>query len=265
MRALDLPIATLRGRTPRELLLLSIGLGYCVYELASPEPCWPNVLMYSIATAAFALRFFPARALGVGVAIGALAQRLPDLRVDLRELETPHTWVALGVIAILASRDLEARFERAPSRIAWLPNAWAELPVRDMRLLRLCAYSLGALGAGLGYAWGVPFFGAADPFLTLGVLGAITGTIVLLAAGRAPALLLVPLICMPIALALGTQVEAAEALLAGGWAELGYGLWWSPQFVLPGLVLAIVCTALALPYCIRLLRVTARRSVPSGE
>lgn len=255
MRALDVPWTRLGGRTTRELLLLSMGVGYCVYEVVSAQ-CWPNLAMYAVATVAFAARFFPARALGVGVAIGALAQRLPDLRVDLAELETPHTWVALVVIALLASKDLEARFERAPSRISWLPNAWADLPPRDMRVLRLCTYALGALAAGLGYTWGVPFLSLApvDPFLAAGILGALAITIVLLAVGRAPALLLVPAICLPIAAALGAEITAAETLLAGGWADTSFALWYWPQFVLPGFVLALVATALAAPYCVRLVR-----------
>lgn len=254
MRSIDVPLPRLRGRTPRELLLLSIGAGYCIYELTRPEPCWPNLAMYSLAVAAFAFRFFPARALGVGVALGALAQRLPDLRIDTSELETPHTWVALGAIVLLASKDLEERFERAPSRIAWLPNAWAELPARDMRLLRACTYALGALGAGLGYAWGVPFVSSnVDPMLSLGVLGALIGIIALLVAGRAAALLLVPVVCAPIALALATQLADAEGFIRLGWAPLDYGLSGFPQFVLPGIVLAIVASLIALPYCVRLL------------
>lgn len=255
MRAFDTPIARAFGRTPRELLLLSLGVSYCAYELASQAPCWPNLLMYASATLAFALRFFPARALAVGVALGALTQRLPDLRVGASQLETPHTWVALGLIALLASKDLEARFERAPSRIAWLPNAWAELPARDMRVLRICAYTIGALAAGLGYGWGIPFLSSSvPPLVSLGVLGALVAILVLLAAGRAPALLLVPLVCLPIAAVLATQIAGAEALLSGRFVLLDFGMQWWPQFVLPGTLLALLATALALPYCVRLVR-----------
>lgn len=254
MRVIDAPLSLARGRTPRELLLLSIGVGYCAYELTSAAPCWPNVAMYALATIAFAVRFFPARALGVGVALGALAQRLPALRHDWLELQTPHTWIAFGVIAILASSDLEARYERAPSRIAWLPNAWAELPAKDMRVLRWCAYSIGALAAGLGFTWGLPLADTGvDPVLSIAVIGALVGLLALLAAGRAPALLLVPVVCVPIALALASQIPGAEASIAGDYVPLlDYGMWRWPAFVLPGTALALLATALALPYAVRL-------------
>lgn len=256
MRWIDDPLARVGGRTPRELLLLVAGVGYTVYELASDAPCWPNVLMYVVATAAFAVRFFPARALGVGVALGALAQRLPDLRYGTAELETPHVWIALAVIVVLSSRDLEARYERSPSGIRWLPNAWAELPAGDMRRLRWCVYALGALAAGLGFTWGIPFADTGvDPLLVIGVLGALGAVIALLAAGRAPALLFVPLVCLPIAVMLGSQVAEAEAVLAGtALPLLDFGLWRWPAFVLPGTALAVVASALALPYAVRLLR-----------
>ncbi|MCA9606924.1 MAG: hypothetical protein KC619_15060 [Myxococcales bacterium] len=256
MRWIDEPLARARGRTPRELLLLAAGVGYTVFELTSEAPCWPNVVMYASATIAFALRFFPARAIGVGVALGALAQRLPDLRYGTAELETPHLWIALAAIAVLSSRDLEARFERAPSRLRWLPNAWAALPAADLRRLRWCVYALAALAAGLGYTWGVPFADTGvDPRLVIGVIGSLVALIALLAAGRAPALLLVPLVTLPIAAMLGSQVVEAEGILAGrALPFLDFGLWRWPAFVLPGTLLALLAAGLATPYAVRLLR-----------
>jgi hypothetical protein len=251
MLGLDRPVPFARGRTVRELVLLSLGVGYVAYELLQPDTMWLNVAIYSLATVLFALRFFPARALGVGVALGALAQRLPDLRLADAQLYDPHVYIALGVIALLASRDLEARFERAPSRLSWLPNAWAELPARDMRLLRACAYALGALAAVLYFLWGPPFWGSTAFELArlLGSLGFLTLTIGLLAAGRAPALFLVPLVCVPIAIFNAMDVPLAEQTLATGGFVYG-----GPQYVLPAAALATIATILAAPYCVRLVR-----------
>jgi hypothetical protein len=120
-----------------------------------------------------------------------------------------------------------------------------------MRLLRACTYALGALAAVLVSLWGVPSE-IWTPFEIVRFAGSMTmlvGTIVLLAAGRAPALLLVPFVCVPLAVINVAAIGRAEADLARGFV-----VFYQPQFVLPAAVLAIVSTLLSLPYCVRLLR-----------
>jgi hypothetical protein len=260
MRIFDHPISVLRERTPRELALLSIGAGYCVYELFFTQTVPLNVVMYALATITFAFRFFPARALGVGVAIGALAQRLPDLRVSWNELGSPHTWAAIAVIVLLASRDLEERFDRAPSPIRFVPNAWAALPAADMRVLRSCVYALGALAALLVYVWGPTIWftpAMPDVLWMVGTIAAIASTILLLVAGRAPALLLVPIVCVPIGAVLGTEVALAERSMVDPSVAVGHGFAWLPQYVLPAVLFAVIATLLALPHSFRLVRALA--------
>ena len=86
----------------------------------------------------FLLRFFVARAAAVGACIGAIVQQWPHLRSgDI----TPETLalVPLAGIALLASRDLVDRFERAPSRLRWLPNPWASFTAAQTRGMRVFA------------------------------------------------------------------------------------------------------------------------------
>jgi hypothetical protein len=64
-----------------------------------------------------------------------------------RRHRTPETLAVLPVvgIALLASSDLVDRFERAPSRLRWLPNPWAGFTAAETRSLRWAAYAAGAL------------------------------------------------------------------------------------------------------------------------
>ena len=63
-----------------------------------------------------------------------------------------HTHIARGLLQSSSRRPRRARdlrrFERAPSRVRWLPNLWAGFTAAQTRTLRWSAYAAGAL-AGL--------------------------------------------------------------------------------------------------------------------
>jgi len=268
LKHLDRPL--LAGRTARELLLISGGL--CV----SASEIWHrglsgNAIVYLVITASLVLRLYAARALLVGLVVGAMAQVLPtallhDGLADLvrTDLGLVLTWG--GALLLLCSRDLEQRFDRAPSRFAWLPNFWTDIPQRDLRLLRICGYALGGLVAALVQTY------CSSPFkpawlLALIVAASLIG--LLLVLGRSVAVLLASVLASAVAVGLLTRVDLdAPRTLLGAVNEV-YGttlsghhfgepdltaFGWSPQFVLPCILFAAVAAIIALPYAIRLVR-----------
>jgi hypothetical protein len=248
----DRSIGFLRGRSVRELLLIGLGAYFGVRELASGDPDWANVAVYFGATLAFALRWFPARAIGVATAATAIAQRWSFLRASGTHL-AEQDWTAyapFAALALLCSRDLEERFDFAPTRLRFLPNLWGGLPRRDARILRFCAYAL-AIAAGLLFKrlqlagqWGGPDW----PQQALVV--ALYGAIALLAFGRASTLLAIPPLAGLTAGMLAREVGRCELQLSGG----EFGVHAMPEYVLPALVACVIAGALALPYSVRLLR-----------
>lgn len=254
----------LLGRTARELVVIAGGLGVTVFELVRPGAVdGPNLAVYVLATALFAARFYAARAAAVAACVGALAQQWPHLRTG------DVTWETLGLlplagIAVLASADLVARFERAPSRVRWLPNLWADFSAAETRTLRLSAYAAGALAGLLDHiteqlrhtpdaaAWPRP-----------GML-ALTLALALLCAGRAVGLLVVWLVSLAVTVLLAPRLHASESVLAGlglpALADPGLALPASlapaAHYLLPAALLAALALALTTPPALRLLRRT---------
>jgi hypothetical protein len=243
MNVLDSPLVA--GRTTRELALVGIGLFGVMWGLVGNGPYgveWS--LAWAVATPLFAMRFWAARGIAVGACIAAVAQW-----VCLTELREWH-WVLnvpLVALALLASRDLVARFDEAPSRLRWLPNPWALMPSQHARRLRWCAYAAGVMASVLCQMWcsGERSFPATPAFFWS--LGAI---VALLAMGRAVMLL-------PLA---GAAIAAAVALLPGA---LG-----GHVGSLEALACSLATLALATPYVARLIRGSApplRARVEAGS
>lgn len=263
LSALDRPL--LAGRTARELLLIAGGLGISAFET------WRcgfggNVVTYLVFTAALVLRFYAARAVLVGLIVGAVGQVLPNLRA----MHDPLRWLVLnwglvllwvGGLFLLCSKDLVARYDRAPSRYRWLPNCWAELGIWDARLLRWCGYALGAAIAGLVQVWRNT---AVAPSWLFPLIVAISVAAGLLMLGRAVVLLAIPLLGVAVLLIVAPHIATAELGLtypgapAIYHAQLASGVYWlvgrGSQFVLPVSLAAFVAAVLALPYSVRLLR-----------
>jgi hypothetical protein len=211
MKWLDSPLVA--GRTTREIALVGIGLFGVVWGLVGNGPYgieWS--LAWAIATPLFAMRFWAARGIAVGACLAAVAQWV--CLTDAREWH----WilnVPLAALALLASRDLVARFDETPSRVPWLSNPWATMPAAHARRLRWCAYAAGVLASVLCQMWcsGARSFPATPVFFWS--LGAV---VALLAMGRA--VMLLPLAAAGVAVtvaampgALGGHVGSVEAVV----------------------------------------------------
>lgn len=254
----------LLGRTVRELVVLTGGLAITVFELVRPgQPDWPNLAVYVLATALFAARFYAARAAAVAACIGAIAQQWPHLRAG------EVTWETLGLlplagIAVLASSDLVARFDRAPSHVRWLPNLWAAFSAAETRTIRWSAYAAGALAGLLDHIteqirWTPD--AAAWPRTSM---IALSVALLLLCAGRALGLLAVWVVSLFVVLNVGPLVPAAESTLAA-WGlpalaapglVLPASIAAAATYLLPAALLAALAAALTTPYALRLLRRT---------
>lgn len=259
MKIIDAPITRLRGRTPRELLILgSLGL-FIASGLLAPRPPWWDMSMFAVALVAFATRFWAARILGLGICVSSLAMALVHVREGVWDLGAmqPYqisfaaTW--LFGLAVLASPALGKRFERAPT---WAPfgralaNPYARLPSLHLTAIAVGAISLGALAHlllraievarphGLGMELAIP-------------LVAIAGTLLLLVAGRVIGLIAAAGISSAMAVFFATKLCAAKVWLA--WppspcTPASETLAYHPGVVFVGLGLAVIGAAATVPY-----------------
>jgi hypothetical protein len=229
MRLLDSPI--IAGRTAREAALTGIGTFGVLWGLVGGGPYgveWS--FAWAVVTALFAARFWAARGIAAGACMAAVAQWgcVSGFRAWPWILNVP-----VVALALLASRDLEARFEESPSRVRWLPNPWAAMPREHARRLRWSAYAASVMAAVLCQMWcsGERAFPATPAFFW-----AVGAMVALLAVGRA--VMLLPLAGAAIAV---TVAELPRAL--GG--HVGS---------MEAVVCAIATAGLAAPYVVRLLR-----------
>lgn len=255
MTFLDRELPCCAGRTPRELLALTGGAAIIVGELIRPGTVdIGNLAVYVLATLLLLLRCFIARAAAVGACIGAIVQQWPHLRSgDI----TPETLALLPLagIALLASRDLVDRFERAPSRLRWLPNPWSSFTAAQTRTLRWAAYAAGALSGLLDHSLqlmthGARITGGVAPWWPRIAMVALIAALALLCLGRAVGLLLVWLTAVAVAVLVAPLAWQAEVFtLAPMYRDSGH-------YLLPVLLLAAIAIVLTTPAVARLLRRT---------
>jgi hypothetical protein len=256
------------GRTPRELVCIAGGLAITTFELVRPLPVdWPNLAVYVGATLLFAVRFYAARAAAMAACFGALVQQWPSLRLGQYDWETLAVFPLVAFV-VLASSDLVERFERAPSRVRWLPNLWANFTAAQTRTLRWSAYAAGALAGLLDH---ITEQSVGDAGWARGSMIALTVSLVLLCAGRAVAMLLLWATSLVVAVYTIPLVLPAEATLAheatfsqfsvadfapAGTLLLPAAIAGARLYILPAAVLAVVALALTTPTVVRLLRRT---------
>ncbi|MBL8973280.1 MAG: hypothetical protein JNK56_22025 [Myxococcales bacterium] len=264
MRPLDRELPWCAGRTVRELLAITGGLAIVAAELYRPGPVDPgNLAVYVLATLLLAVRWFAARAAAVGACIGAIVQQWPHLRGGEVTVET-LALLPLAGVALLASRDLVDRFERAPSRLRWLANPWASFTAAETRTLRWSAYAAGALSGLLDHTLQLAHAAARHhpavvPWWPRLAMVALVAALALLCLGRAVGLLLVWLTAVAVALALAPLAWRAEPLLhPPGPLPPIYQL--AAPYLLPALLLALAAAALTTPAALRLLRRTLLRT-----
>lgn len=262
---IDRPL--LLGRTGREYLLIALGVGAIVHDLlycSDASVAGWNIAGYSVAILSLVVRFYAARALGVGWCVSAIILQLTSLQLPGMSL-VDLPWIALmpvAILALLASRDLVDRYDLAPSRIRWLRNYWAEVPRSFARRAAWVGYLLGSLGAMLLYAYlQSRALRMAETWALLACLGCL-GAVLLLVAGRAFGFFLAAAIGIGTALAVWPQIGPARAVLAaGGWHRMSGLFVAAPQYALPVFAMGIAIALIAAPYVVRLLvhTTTARR------
>lgn len=274
MKIIDSPIARLRGRTPRELLILGTLGMFIASGLFAPRPPWWDMAMFAVALVAFASRFWAARIIGLGICVSSLAMALVHVREGSWNLAAllPYqisfaaTWMA-GLV-VLASPTLGRQYERAPR---WAPlgrasrsiaNPYAGLPSLHLGAIAVGAISLGALGHLLlraiqaGHAHGL---GAVELVIPL---CAIAATLLLLVAGRVIGLIAAAGVSTYLVIALGSKLGAATLWLV--WtpspcSPATDSLAYQPGVVFVGLGLALIGAAATVPYAVMAARRLFRR------
>lgn len=257
---LDREVPWCAGRTIRELLAVAGGLAIVAGEIARPGAVDPgNLAVYVLATLLLMVRFFAARAAAVGACIGAIVQQWPHLRSGEVTLETLAV-LPLAGIALLASHDLVERFERAPSRLRWLPNPWASFTAAETRTLRWAAYAAGALSGLLDHtlqlvAHSTRMFGGPSLVWPRAAMLALIFALALLCLGRAVGLLLVWVTAVCVIVMVAPLAWKAETGFPHE-AALAQLYQFAVPYLLPALLLAVAAAALTTPAAARLLRHT---------
>ncbi len=262
MTFLDREVAWCAGRTLREILAVAGGLAIVAAELIRPgEPDLGNLAVYVIATLLLATRFFAARAAAVGACIGAIVQQWPYLRLGDVDVETLAVLPVAGIL-LLASGDLVDRFERAPSRFAWLPNPWAAFGAAETRGLRWAAYAAGALAGLLDHtaqttAHSFEMLGHSAPMWPRLAEGLFMFALLLLCLGRAVGVLLAWLTAVAVVVFAAPLAWQAESMLRHG-DPITLPLAWfnAAHYLLPIVLLAATAAAITTPAIARLLRRT---------
>ncbi len=269
---LDRDLAWAGGRSPRELIILAGGLALCCSELLDPRALdVGNFLVYVLATAAFAVRVYFARAAAVGACVGALAQQWPHLRFGLDHVDAGTLGVfPLLALALLASPDLVRRFERETSRHRWLPNHWAPFTATQTRTIRWSIYSAGALAGLLDHTlqlsrhhvmWAAVENVPVWPRVAMISIVVCAGLLVL---GRAIGLIGLWLTSLVVAALIAPHAWAAEQwLLARDFPESAQVFWSAKHYLSPALLLAVITVITSTPFVLRLLRRVFLRAAPS--
>lgn len=261
MRLVDDPIRRAFGRTPRELLIITVGVLMVVTSIRTHDTSW-NGPVTALVTIAFATRFFAARVAALALCVAALALCTPhwvDPQAHVLDLAPLAGQFALGAL-LLMSRDLRARFDDTGRGIGPLRNFWRDVPERDRRSIARAICAGAATAAILHHgvhaaSWNDSQFTAPWWMTGLVVVAIVAG--LLLLAGRAAGFVV----------AAGFAI-ATLALLVPRWVEADHAIhgyektvhWWliaSGAYVKCAIPAAAVTLLTTLPWLGRL----ARRSL----
>ncbi len=253
MKVLDTPLRPLLGRTVREVILVAGGLTICAFELDRPTPSPWNLGVFGAGTALFAMRFFAARVVVIGVLLSAIAAQLSALRYG-------HGWtpadqihwsvyaMSAGVLLLL-SRDLQERFDFKPSGTGLRLNRWRELPRSHWRASTLLGWLLGILGHFLLRGW--QSAGTMAPSWPLIAIIVCIAGVLLLFTGRSIVFVITTVLGVAVAYMVIPQIAAAEALLDNSrhLPPPTSPLWrMAPDSALPAAIAAIGTALVSLPY-----------------
>ncbi|MCB9568649.1 MAG: hypothetical protein H6710_15765 [Myxococcales bacterium] len=228
------PAITVPGRrSPRELVILAGGAAISMGELFSRHVDWGNLCVY----------------------VGAIAQQWPHLRggLDHANIETLAI-LPLAAIALLSSRDLVERYDRAPTLIFGIPNPWAAYTLAQTRTIRWSCYAAGALAGLLDHTLQSAY--ATAPLWPRAAMVGLMVSIGLLFIGRAIGLLTLWGITVAVAVLIAPSVLVAEQVLSHELFARDVLYTSRAIYILPIFVLAVAAAAIATPFTLRLLRRT---------
>ena len=258
MRLLDTPLGSLRGRTVRELVLVTGAVAACAGALYL-HAHWAVTTTFVITTAMLATRFFAARVVAIGMLGTALAAHLAVARygqgwtggIQLGEQVAGLVFIGLGLL-LLCSRDLADRFDLAQSGTGWRVNRWRDLPRLHWRLSCVVGVALGAMGH---FLWAAQVNApAADGAWARWAILVICISLLLLFAGQAVGFLVAAVLGITVLIITVPQLAAAEAHLAHAHAGApAQPFATAPHAALPITIATTLVTLAALPYAARLL------------
>lgn len=248
MRLFDTP--ALFNRTPRELVLIGLGLAACVFIALSQHRPFANLAMAAILTGLFAARYYAARAIGVGVTFSALVFHLVSLRygdhwMGGHDGAPWFFWLMLGVLVLLTSGDLARRFDLAEGR-GWRHNPWRLRPRSHWIGACVGGYAIGTMGNLLLSLW---LRNGSDPgrwWLPAAVGVSVLALLLMFRASKLGyALALV--IAVGVAVITLPHVGAAESYLADGWSGAPESILWrsAPHLALPIALLSAVTAGIS--------------------
>ncbi|HUQ03942.1 MAG TPA: hypothetical protein VM261_15700 [Kofleriaceae bacterium] len=252
MKGLDTSLRPLLGRTPREVILIGGGLTICGFQFTLPTVNPWHLGVFVAGTALFAVRFFAARVVAIGILLSAIAAHLSGLRYGAGWVQQSLHWSAYAMgagVLLLMSRDLQQRFDFGASGPGLRLNRWRELPRSFWRVSTVLGWLLGILGHFLLRGW-QPAGAAAPMWPLIAMLVCIAG-VMLLFSGHSIVFVITTILGVVVAALVIPQVGAAEALVANGrHLPAPSDVMWrvSPDSALPAAIAAVGSALVSLPY-----------------
>jgi hypothetical protein len=252
MRGLDTSLRPLLGRTPREVILVGGGLTICAFQLNQPHVNPWHLGVFVAGTALFAVRFFAARVVAIGILLSAIAAHLSGLRYGAGWMQQSLHWSAYAMSAgvlLLMSRDLQQRFDFNASGPGWRMNRWRELPRSHWRASTVLGWLLGILGHFLLRGWQPA--GAAAPMWPLVAMLVCFAGVMLLFSGHSIVFVITTALGVVVAALVIPQVGDAEGLVASArHLPVPSSVMWraSPDSALPTAIAAVGTALVSLPY-----------------
>lgn len=253
LAVLDRPLRVALGRTPREVLLILLGLGMLATALYRGDRSW-NPYGIGLATGLLATRFFAARIIWLCLVAAASWMWLwigvaPDM----------HGAAALALaqfgaaLALLWSRDLRQRYDVGGRELGPLRNFLGGLRPAE----RALAIGVACAGTATGAALHQAAHANVERFTWVAIaLGTLLAGGLILLAGRAIGVFLALFAATLTALKLAPGLVDAAHYLRGGSIGAWRPLLYRPEFTLAAASAAVITVGLATWWLRRMLATT---------
>ena len=249
LRLFDMPV--LCNRTPRELVLIGLGLAALIALAVAPRVLPIHLAVVATATGLFAARYYAARAIAIGFLLSTqvfylIATRYGDNWLGAREGVPWFFWGLGAALVLLTSTDLGRRFDLAAGT-GWRHNPWRERPRAHWYAACAGGYAIGTLGNLLLSVWARTRFDWHYWWMPLAIIGTVVALLLMFRAHKAGYALAL-LIGAAIAIAVLPHVGASESYLANGWTARPSSELWSvsPYAALPIAVLSALTAVISL-------------------